>query len=346
MPTAVVPLRTRSPRGFTLIELLVVIAIIAILIALLLPAVQQAREAARRTQCKNNLKQIGLALHNYHDAFTVFPPTICVGPGDGGEWSLPARLLPYAEQSNMYNVIDFSRDYNQTSTSFPYGVKAMRIPMLLCPSDPNDRQRLTSAGVPEHYPLSYTGNLGTWFVYDRTTGAIGDGSFGPNSRTSARDFTDGMSNTLGFAEVKAFTPYARNASSPLAANLAPPANVADVCAYVAGAAENQANSGHTEWADGRAHHVGFTTTLGPNTNVACTNGVNGVQDVDYSSQREENPEGTTNRTYAVVTSRSHHEGIVNTLLMDGSVRTVSENLDLQVWRRLGTRGGGEVVSEF
>jgi prepilin-type N-terminal cleavage/methylation domain-containing protein len=339
-----VSLRPRS--GFTLIELLVVIAIIAILIGLLLPAVQQAREAARRTQCRNNLKQLGLALHNYHDAFTVFPPTFCPGPADGGEWSLQARILPYVDQGNLFNSIDFSRDYNQTSTQFPFGVKALRVPTLLCPTDPNDRQRTNASGQPEHYPLCYTANLGTWFVYDPATRQFGNGAFGPGSRTSARDFTDGMSNTLCFSEVKAFTPYARTAGSPLGANLAPPATVAEVCTYVSGATENQANSGHTEWADGRAHHVGFTTTLVPNTSVLCTNGAKGQQDVDYNSQREDNPEGTTNRTYAVVTSRSYHEGIVQTLLMDGSARAISENIDLQVWRNLGTRGGGEVIGEY
>lgn len=333
-------------RGFTLIELLVVIAIVAILIALLLPAVQQAREAARRTQCKNNLKQLGLALHNYHDAFTVFPPTFCVGPGDGGEWSLPARILPYVEQGSVYNLINFSSDYNQTSTQFPYGVKAMRVPLLICPSDPNDRLRVSTTGQPEHYPLCYAANLGTWFVFDPVSGQFGNGSFGPNSRTSARDFTDGMSNTLGLAEVKAYTPYARNAATPLSTDLAPPASVTELCAYVAGATQFLANSGHTEWADGRAHHVGFTTTFVPNTAVLCTNGTHGVQDVDYNSQREDNPEGTTNRSYAAVTSRSYHEGLVHTLLMDGSVRSVSENIDLWVWRHLGTRSGGEVLGEF
>jgi hypothetical protein len=115
---------------------------------------------------------------------------------------------------------------------------------------------------------------------------------------------------------------------------------------VSGASQFQADSGHTEWADGRAHHVGFTTTLTPNTQVLCTNGPNGVQDVDYNSQREDNPEGTPNRTYAVVTSRSWHEGIVHVLLMDGSARPVSENVNLQVWRSLGTRAGNEVVGEF
>jgi prepilin-type N-terminal cleavage/methylation domain-containing protein len=336
----------RSRRGFTLIELLVVIAIIAILIALLLPAVQMAREAARKTQCRNNLKQIGLALHNYHDAFSTFPPTICVGPGDGGEWSLLARILPYVEQGSVYSQINFSLDYNQTSTQFPNGVKAMRVPMLLCPSDPNDRQRLNAAGAPDYYPLCYAANLGTWFVYDRASGQFGDGAFGPNSRTSSRDFVDGMSNTLCFSEVKAYTPYARNSPSPLPAGLAPPATVADLCSFVSSAAEKQANSGHTEWADGRSHHAGFTTTFVPNTQVLCTNGTNGIQDVDYNSQREDNPEGTTNRTYAAVTSRSWHEGIVHTLLADGSVRVITENINLQVWRGLGTRAGSEVTGDF
>jgi prepilin-type N-terminal cleavage/methylation domain-containing protein len=332
--------------GFTLIELLVVIAIIGILVALLLPAVQQAREAARRTQCKNNLKQIGLALHNYHDGFGAFPPSFCAGAGDGGEWSLPARILPYVDQGSIYNRVNFSLDYNQSSAEFPNGVKAMRVSLLICPTDPNDRQRMTSAGVPEHYPLCYTANLGTWFIFDPVSGKFGDGAFGPNSRTSVRDFTDGTSNTLCFAEVKAYTPYARNATSPLGPNLPPPATVADACNYVSGASQFQADSGHTEWADGRAHHVGFTTTFTPNTKVLCTNGANGVQDVDYNSQREDNPEGTTNRTYAVVTSRSWHSGVVNTLLMDGSVRSVSQNVDLAVWRAAGTRNGGEVPGEF
>ena len=340
-----VPRRT-TRQAFTLIELLVVIAIIAVLIALLLPAVQQAREAARRMQCKNNLKQIGLALQNYHDSFTIFPPTMCVGPGGGGEWSLHARILPYADQANMYNSIDFSQNYNQTSSAFPFGIKTMRVPFMLCPSDPKDRLRTNSSGNPDHYPHTYGANLGTWLVYDPTTGRHGDGAFGPNSRMGAADFLDGMSNTLGFSEVKAWTPYARNSSSALGANLVPPASTTEACAYVSGASQNQADSGHTEWADGRAHHVGFTTTLGPNTEVLCTNGSFGLQDVDFNSQREDNPEGTLNRTYAIVTSRSYHVGVVNSLLMDGSVRTISENISESVWRRLGTRAGGEVLGEF
>src|SRR6478609_4657468 len=95
-------------RAFTLIELLVVIAIIAILIALLLPAVQQAREAARRTQCKNNLKQLGLGLHNYLDTFSVLPPMCAIGSGTGGKWSVWARIMPYLEQASIYNLANLN----------------------------------------------------------------------------------------------------------------------------------------------------------------------------------------------------------------------------------------------
>lgn len=330
--------------AFTLIELLVVVAVVGVLVALLLPAVQMAREAARRTHCKNNLKQIGLGLQNYHDACNVFPPTFCVGSGDGGEWSISARLLPYIERSAAYDDLNFDRDYNQTSPAFPFGAKAMRIPVLLCPSEPNDRQRLNASGQPVHYPLNYAANLGTWFVFDPATSVIGDGSFGPNARMKIRDFTDGLSKTLAYSEVKAFAPGARTVV--LGPNVLPPTSVAGVCGLVAGAVQHSVDGGHTEWVDGRAIQSGFTTTLPPNTVVGCMNGINGEQDVDFTSQGEDSPEGTTNRTYAAITSRSWHSGLVHTLRMDGSIHVVSDSIDFNVWRAFGTRSGGETANEY
>jgi hypothetical protein len=325
--------------------LLVVIAIIAILIGILLPAVQQAREAARRIQCKNNLKQIGLALHNYHSTFSVFPPQFCVGVGQGGQWCQQARLLPYSDGDNMFKSIDFDQSYNQTSAQFPNGIKARRVPMLMCPSEVQDRVRLSSTGTPDHYPLNYSMNLGSWLVFDPNNGQFGDGAFGVNSSTSTGNFVDGTSNTLAYSEVKAYTAYSRNANSALAAGTPVPNTIAEVCTLVSGSSQHQSNSGHTEWADGRVHHAGITTVFAPNTKVMCDQGGT-VRDVDYTSQREGNPAGTLNRTFAAVTSRSYHAGMVNSLLVDGSVRSISDNVDLRTWRALGTRSSGETVGEF
>jgi prepilin-type N-terminal cleavage/methylation domain-containing protein len=331
--------------GFTLIELLVVIAIIAILIALLLPAVQQAREAARRVQCRNHLKQFGLALHNYLDTHGRFPPSYCVVPGVtatvGGQWSVLARLLPFHEQANLQNLIDWNVAY-----STQLEVATRRIPLYLCPSEVNDVMRVTPAtGVPRDYPANYAVNFGTWLIYDPLTGRGGDGAFHPNSSFTTAAFTDGTSNTLCAAEVKAFTPYVRNTGAD--PGPAPPASptfaqgfAGDGCCI---GPDLQQNTGHTEWADGLCQQSGFTTTFPPNTPIPYE--VDGrVYDIDFVSWRE----GTTadRTTYAVLPARSYHTGIVHAVLMDGSARAFSENIDAQVWRSLGTRAGGEVVGEF
>lgn len=330
--------------AFTLIELLVVIAIIAILVALLLPAVQQAREAARRTHCRNNLKQLGLALHNYLDAHSVFPPSYCVVPGVtttvGGQWSVFARILPFMEQTNLQNLINWSVGY-----STQVNVATARIPSYLCPSEPNDVVRVNpSTGVPRDYPASYVVNFGTWKIYDPTNGSGGDGAFFPNSKMRPANFTDGMSNTLCASESKSYTPYVRNTADPGPAAPADPsfagAFVGDGCCI--GPALQQ-NTGHTEWADGLCQQSGFTTTFTPNMKIPYS--VSGaVYDIDFISWRE----GThaTRVQYAALPARSHHEGVVMALLMDGSARTVSESIDRQVWQSLGTRAGGEVVGEF
>lgn len=332
-------------RAFTLIELLVVIAIIAILIALLLPAVQQAREAARRTQCRNNLKQIGLALHNYLDAHSVFPPSYCVVPGVtttvGGQWSVFARLLPYMEQSNLQNLINWSVGY-----STQVNVATTRVPSYLCPSEPNDVVRVNpSTGVPRDYPANYVINFGTWKIYDPISGSGSDGAFFPNSKMRPANFTDGMSNTLCVSEAKAYTPYVRNTTADLGSTV--PTDPSFAAAFVGDGccigSSLQLNTGHTEWADGLCQQSGFTTTFTPNTKIPYVMS-GATYDIDIISWRE----GThaTRVQYAAMPARSYHEGIVMTLLMDGSARTVSENIDRQVWQSLGTRAGGEVVGEF
>ncbi len=323
--------RSVSRPGFTLIELLVVIAIIAILIALLLPAVQQAREAARRTQCRNNLKQLGLGLHNYHDAFTVFPPGGTYRTGmaaQAGHWSPQARLLPYLDQANLNNLIDFSRGYGVQPT-----VSSVRVPVFLCPSEINDRMN------GNHWPINYAANVGEWLVWSPVTGQVGTGAFGPNSKLGTRDFTDGTSNSMMLAEVAAFQYFLRPPTASAPAAPARPAAPADVAALIG----DLKTTGHTEWVEGRSPQHSVTTTFGPNTKCPY-NDAGTIRDIDWVSVGE--GASDTISTFAVITSRSQHEGLVHVLLADGAVRSISENLDIFVWQKLGTRAGGEVVGEF
>lgn len=205
----------RSRRGFTLIELLVVIAVIAILIGLLLPAVQQAREAARRTQCKNNLKQLGLALHNYHDTHLVFPPGSLRGTGLA--WGFVTHTLPYFEQTSVYNTIDFSQTdcavflIAQQATGRSDAASVL-LPILTCPSDPlGGTQLLSGPNGPSPntydtgklYPSNYIGVAGSkesaaWCPYAGI--ADGDGMLYTSSRVRIADITDGTSNTFLLGE--------------------------------------------------------------------------------------------------------------------------------------------------
>ena len=324
----------RRKSGFTLVELLVVIAIIGTLVGLLLPAVQAARESARRSQCSNNIKQVSLALLNYESAKKNYPP-FCILPRTStfDPFSVQVRLLPYLEQGNVANLIDLS---GQVPFTAHPEVAKMRIPQFMCPSEVNDTQRVTPTLI--HYPLNYSFNEGTWFIYDPVSDTAGDGAFAPNHSYKIANMSDGTSKTLAIAECKAYQPNLWDSNTPTTLNVAPPATAAALASYLGGTFDF---NGHTEWVEGDVHETGFTTTFTPNTNVAYTNG--GVTySVDLTSSRD--GESTTAPTYAAVTARSYHPGVVLTAMLDGSVNAVADDIDLVVWRAAGTKAGGEALS--
>ncbi len=330
----------RRRDAFTLVELLVVIAIIGVLIALLLPAIQAAREAARRSQCLNNLKQIGLATQNYHDTYKQLPPNLDSQPTTPFDsWSIQARLLPFLEQGNIYRGINFAVTYKDASQVVNgQQITSLPVSVYRCPSEINTNQRIDGNTI--WSPINYAANLGTWLVYDPTTRAGGDGAFAANGSYGFDGVTDGTSQTTCFTEVKTYQPYFRESGTPNDANSPIPADAMTVVGY---GGSFKPESGHTEWTDARSHQTGVTAVFTPNTVVTYA-GDDGAYDVDFTSARE--GQSATNRTYAAVTARSHHPGIVNAGLLDGSVRTFNDDIAPQIWRSLATRSGDEVVREF
>jgi prepilin-type N-terminal cleavage/methylation domain-containing protein/prepilin-type processing-associated H-X9-DG protein len=336
---------TRKPTrpAFTLVELLVVIAIIGVLMGLLLPAVQMAREAARSVQCRNNLKQLGLAILNYESARRNFPPSALIqGIGainTNSSWSIHGRILPYLEQGNVYDRVDFNVAWDDQVV-----LAGLKIPTYACPSDINSNvtRDVSPKLASPLYPTSYGFNFGSWLIYNPANGAIGDGMFHPNTRLRHSNILDGTSNTLMAADVKARQFYGRN--EPLVGGATIPApNPAAVAARVPASFVWCRPNGHTEWPDGRVHHEGFTTGLAPNGTLILNSASNQCpagSDIDYTSRQEATSD--TEATYAVITSRSYHPGTVNVAMMDGSVRSIAEEIDLATWRSLGTRVGGEV----
>ncbi|WP_437202822.1 DUF1559 family PulG-like putative transporter [Planctomicrobium sp. SH664] len=324
--------------GFTLIELLVVIAIIAVLIALLLPAVQQAREAARRSQCKNNLKQYGLALHNYHDTFMMFPIAAAGDRQAIPRVSWQVRLLPYLEQAALYNELDFSTRlplsaYTTGSSATNLGIvpaqylstgrQAYRhqIPVALCPS--------ATWTFPESSTVGAQGSYGGSTGSTSTNGGAGCDSYnayaeidlprngdtlnlaqisGMFSRKGAaigiRDVTDGTSNTIHVGEV-----------------------LSGCTAEVAARSWWFADSLNNSYATTITPINDFTTCPGSNriTSPACTAG--------------------TNYTYSYG-FKSEHVGGAQFLLVDGSVRFVSENINHALFQSLGGRADGKVVGDY
>jgi prepilin-type N-terminal cleavage/methylation domain-containing protein len=311
--------RSSSRSAFTLIELLVVIAIIAILIGLLLPAVQKVREAAARLKCQNNLKQIGLALHNYHDVYKAFPAA-----SQGNGYSALAVLLPFAEQDNIYKAFDQTQS---PGAAVNQPVRSNVIAIFLCPSDPVTS---TPVGLPG---VNYRMNCGTSIVNSYPTAANAsmpppNGGFWPNLPQRVADITDGTSTTAAFSEhVKG--DYSDAIASPNGDTFQPgtyPSTADEALAQCnaidatnlsfqgnSNAGDHWSSSGHTST---RYYHA-F-----PPGNRSCM----------FPPQR------------ISTTANSGHTNIVNVLLFDGSVRTVPYSVDLAAWRAMGTRNGGETLS--
>ena len=339
--------RLRS-RGFTLIELLVVIAIIAVLIALLLPAVQQAREAARRTQCKNNLKQIGLALHNYHDTFTVFP--FGKGPSYPGaapyaRWSQNALILPYIDQAPLYTSINFSAPPETPGMGgvinfmpayvSPTGTNSAAcrtvISMFFCPSD-------GSASGDWAGQNNYAANQGGWLcdrsdqpgsATDSSPGEVQSGVFYYLSQCRMRDMTDGTSTTCFFSEKI----RGRGTPDPKSDLFVIPHQVTRDATYQACQAINPATATPltSKW--------GYSWVMGEN----CCTLYHHVAVPNSKSCAGTGFPGTMTNMAMQVSANSRHTGGVHSLTGDGAVHFVSENVDLNVWRALGTRAGSETV---
>lgn len=309
-------------RGFTLIELLVVIAIIAILIALLLPAVQQAREAARRTQCKNNLKQLGLAMHNYHDNLNTFPFGF-----DERETLWHAMILPYMDQAPLYNTLIWQEgtvgnwDFDGSPNEKAGGtlIEAFRCPSMAIP------EHVTNEGIPGRVPVSYRAcsssnaasddistipaSVTPKIALEMQTGL--DGMFFGCSKVKIRDVTDGTSNTIMIGESYTEPTYVKDGQGM------------DYWAFGA------PQTGSWDCIPGDLGGTEYCEGLG-----SCKSPIN--------SRRNPNIAGVLME----MSFGSYHVGGAHFALADGSVRFISENIDMTLYQSLGSIGKGEVVGEF
>lgn len=342
-------MQKRLSKGFTLVELLVVIAIIGILVALLLPAVQAAREAARRMQCGNNLKQLGLALHNYHDIYKNFPPArvrTYNSPVEPSAWltnnvNWLARILPQIEQSSLYNQINFSLYPGDTHANHT-AVRATVVAGFRCPSDPgrggfswtdpSGVRRTGPAIAASDGPTNYFGCIGHdtvlrtapgssrgIFVEGRFDQATGFG----NGCNNIASVLDGTSNTLMVGEGIIGFPSSR-VNSTLSGAPDTVTNTNNGCGpnSILGTGATSAARGFSWFRGYEPASIGFTTLVSPNSPLwDC--GANSDQ--------------------LVFAARSVHPGTVQVTMADGSTQTVSQTIDLNVWKFLGGRADGTPV---
>lgn len=302
-----------NSKGFTLIELLVVIAIIAILIALLLPAVQQAREAARRNTCRNNLKQIGLAFHNYLETHKVLPPGyIQTRLRNRNEATWISLILPFIDQANLYNSINFNACFGCTSVGGTnFELISNPIPMLQCPTDLPVPSLPFNVFARGNYAASNgIGPLISGYGIDPSPPPRGPvGAFDQNSAKRMRDFRDGSSNTIVASELRKV--------------------------------ENGTDfRGVLHYPEGPFIHHNYT----PNSNVPdqlrnafCDSNAKPACTGTYSAFNNRN---------LLYSARSLHDGGVHALLGDGAVRFVSENIDLNTWQYLGNPNDGNSIGEY
>ncbi|RMF37111.1 MAG: DUF1559 domain-containing protein [Planctomycetota bacterium] len=327
--------------GTSLIELLAVAAIITLLMGLLLPAVQAAREAGRRVQCQSNLHQIGIAVLNYEATHGTLPPSFIASPF--GSWSVHARLLPYIEQNSVFDSICFDVGWEHPR-NLVSGVPQFVLPAYKCPSDPF-AYRMKDEGHDEGWvsPVSYGFNAGTWFIWDPVSHQSGDGVFLPQIFLRLSAISDGLSTTMAACDVKTFQPLIHDTFTP---SPRPPSRPEDLLQYIGGGQfelgpDLNDNGGHGEWCDGAVYDTGFTATFPPNYEVEYTHRDGRKYDIDFTSRTL----GTsaTQPTFAAVTARSYHQGLVHAVGVDGGVHPISDSIDPAVWRKLCTRNGGEVA---